>query len=716
MGKPRQLRSGIHMKQFRLVACVLLFVLALTCFVNIFYYVVRMREVEARRAERTENLATVYADEFRTMGLLVRHLCNSKLVDDLRYERSLELSAAKKYRSLINALALIEASYSENIQPYVYFHISDTVVGSDGKMDPELLGDMFVLPDSFSLESFRSDRSKVIQAIPGVGMYVSTTYALRSQSDWGTMYVYTQDDVSVLVVSRNTPLEALMTVAAQDEKNSYAVWDSASGQVLLSNVPSLPGAVCATAADVSASMLSGRENAAANVLERGRFAYVLVEERKLDELVNAQINAVLWATATFGLLFVLLYYLILQREVFRPLTSILQKLQVSGAANGEYDAIEDAILNMQSRIDTLSRSLQSAALQERESRMRQALLGIEGPSAPDLPEGRGWFALLSLIGERGEEIARVDEWLRSRFDGRMIANMQERKVYLLWFEEEGEYGDFLAAAEALPVGDGVALGVSREYEDLARVREAYQESSDVVHVCVDAEETGPVLYVAGRNGTDLSVSVPMNARDSGMLLSTIAGGDAEAATQFVAEILDSERVLTIAQSRYRATYLLNILSMAQNTQREDMFDLTVQISRIRAMVSRRAMRELVLDACEALARSFSEVKEDALILFIRRYVEEHYAENIYLKTIAEETGLSYAYVSHYFSEHQGIGFADYLNSVRVEKACEMLADLRIPLNEIAERVGFGSMNTFGRNMKKFTGMTPDAYRKANSGR
>ena len=100
--------------------------------------------------------------------------------------------------------------------------------------------------------------------------------------------------------------------------------------------------------------------------------------------------------------------------------------------------------------------------------------------------------------------------------------------------------------------------------------------------------------------------------------------------------------------------------------------------------------------------------------FILGYVEKHYMENIYLKTIAEEAGLSYAYVSHYFSERQGVGFADYLNSVRIQKACEMLAHTRLSLQEIAMRVGFGSMNTFMRNMKKFAGTTPDAYRKLHS--
>nr|WP_304956084.1 AraC family transcriptional regulator [uncultured Acetatifactor sp.] len=132
------------------------------------------------------------------------------------------------------------------------------------------------------------------------------------------------------------------------------------------------------------------------------------------------------------------------------------------------------------------------------------------------------------------------------------------------------------------------------------------------------------------------------------------------------------------------------------------------------MVSTASMRSLVCNVCMMVTELFSDIGEDVLIQLIKNYVEAHYAENIYLKTVAEETGLSYAYISHYFSEKQGMGFADYLNSVRIEKACELLKDWKIPLKEIGESVGFGSMNTFVRNMKKFRGMTPDAYRKANS--
>lgn len=164
--------------------------------------------------------------------------------------------------------------------------------------------------------------------------------------------------------------------------------------------------------------------------------------------------------------------------------------------------------------------------------------------------------------------------------------------------------------------------------------------------------------------------------------------------------------------------LLNVLQIAGG-QQDGHAPLSVDFlhelpQQIQHMVSTASMRSLVCNACMMVTELFSDIGEDVLIQLIKNYVEAHYAENIYLKTVAEETGLSYAYISHYFSEKQGMGFADYLNSVRIEKACELLKDWKIPLKEIGESVGFGSMNTFVRNMKRFRGMTPDAYRKANS--
>lgn len=710
MGKKHPLKQMIHMKQFRLFSIALMFVLLITCFVNVYFYRSNMRDQERVRERRIDDLAAVYRDKFKTMGLLVRQLNNSRMVDDLRYVSGEGEDVLKKYQTLIYTLSLIEGSYSGDVRPFVYFHNSNSIVSGAGKMQPALLEQEFQFDGGVDLQTLCHETSKEIRVVPRIGIYYSTSYAMREQASWGTLYLYNQEDVTVMVVSRNATLNEMLSVATQGSDGLFAIWDRASGQAVMSNCDAVFGETFADESGVSAALEANGDGGVLTLRDRGRFVYFTLDSDSPDEVLRLRANVFLWATVTLGVSFAMLYYLLLRREVFRPLASILKKLSYAAPPANEYAAIEDAIFNLQKRIQNLSSELESASEREREGRLRQTILGIENQSAPLIPADGRWFAAAVLICERPEDGAAAEARLRGSFGAQSIANIQEQRVFLLWFAEEGDYADFIGG----PAAEGMyALGVSRLHDDPSEIRAAYQEACGVLNACCSGAR--PAIYVAGRDETDFSVSTPMDVNESGMLLSTIAGGDAEAASQFVAEILDAKRPRTIAQSRHIATYMLNVLGMAQNTARENVFDLTMLTSRIYRMVDAQAMNRIVVESCGALARAFSDSKEDALIRTIRRFVEEHYAENIYLKTVAEETGLSYAYVSHYFSERQGMGFTDYLNSVRIEKACAMLTSRKLTLNEVAEKVGFGSMNTFMRNMKKFTGMTPDAYRRAHAG-
>ena len=61
------------------------------------------------------------------------------------------------------------------------------------------------------------------------------------------------------------------------------------------------------------------------------------------------------------------------------------------------------------------------------------------------------------------------------------------------------------------------------------------------------------------------------------------------------------------------------------------------------------------------------------------------------------------------------GFTDYLNSVRIAKAREMLDNTGMSVNEICQATGFNSVQNFIRVFKKYVGMTPGQYRKQQDG-
>jgi YesN/AraC family two-component response regulator len=86
-----------------------------------------------------------------------------------------------------------------------------------------------------------------------------------------------------------------------------------------------------------------------------------------------------------------------------------------------------------------------------------------------------------------------------------------------------------------------------------------------------------------------------------------------------------------------------------------------------------------------------------------------------LQTIADELHISRYYISHLFGQRLHIGFSDYINSLRVRSAAEMLKSGNKTITEIAYAVGYNSVRTFDRCFLKVRGMTPKEYReKAHS--
>ena len=69
-----------------------------------------------------------------------------------------------------------------------------------------------------------------------------------------------------------------------------------------------------------------------------------------------------------------------------------------------------------------------------------------------------------------------------------------------------------------------------------------------------------------------------------------------------------------------------------------------------------------------------------------------------------------SYISQLFRRKTGGKFIDYLNDVRIEKACELLASSDRKIYQIARAVGYDNPKYFFRLFHKKTGVTPEEYR------
>lgn len=100
-----------------------------------------------------------------------------------------------------------------------------------------------------------------------------------------------------------------------------------------------------------------------------------------------------------------------------------------------------------------------------------------------------------------------------------------------------------------------------------------------------------------------------------------------------------------------------------------------------------------------------------------RFIDSHYQEDLHVADVAAVCGLSESHFRRIFEKATRMKPVDYLNMVRVSKACEMLQKENLTMAEVSRKAGFLTPSSFNRNFKALTGMTPLSWRKtAQEGR
>ena len=95
----------------------------------------------------------------------------------------------------------------------------------------------------------------------------------------------------------------------------------------------------------------------------------------------------------------------------------------------------------------------------------------------------------------------------------------------------------------------------------------------------------------------------------------------------------------------------------------------------------------------------------------RRFMEQHLARELSLDEIAQETGTSPSYLSRRFRLETGKTITSYLNELRIEAAKRFLLDESLPVGDIAFKVGYGSIQHFGRTFNAVVGCSPTRWRQ-----
>lgn len=119
----------------------------------------------------------------------------------------------------------------------------------------------------------------------------------------------------------------------------------------------------------------------------------------------------------------------------------------------------------------------------------------------------------------------------------------------------------------------------------------------------------------------------------------------------------------------------------------------------------------VIEQCEDVP--IEKITDSAIIRVAVHYFEANYQDKALLSNFCQKHHYNTQYISRRFKKETGLTALEYLQKIRIEKSCDLLAGSKLTISEIAHQVGYDDIKFFNRVFHKLVGMTPGEYRKTS---
>ncbi len=176
---------------------------------------------------------------------------------------------------------------------------------------------------------------------------------------------------------------------------------------------------------------------------------------------------------------------------------------------------------------------------------------------------------------------------------------------------------------------------------------------------------------------------------------------------------------TLAPFWQRATYGIEFLDSAQIPKAVTLFEEIADSSGFRRLTRFWELIEMLAamgDYRVLSSSTYLPITDEKILNRLNRALDlifEQYQTGISLEEVADHVKVTPTYFSKFFKNATGHRFIEFINSLRINKACEHLAHTDKPITEICFQVGFNNVANFNRRFYDVKKMTPSEYRKTS---
>ena len=104
-------------------------------------------------------------------------------------------------------------------------------------------------------------------------------------------------------------------------------------------------------------------------------------------------------------------------------------------------------------------------------------------------------------------------------------------------------------------------------------------------------------------------------------------------------------------------------------------------------------------------------KEQKLVSDIINYIYENYTKELSINEVTEKFNITDIKLNKILMSYSGKRFIEFLNGLKIDKACEMLLTTDKSVVDISFELGFNTVKTFNNNFSKLKNMAPTDFRK-----
>ena len=118
----------------------------------------------------------------------------------------------------------------------------------------------------------------------------------------------------------------------------------------------------------------------------------------------------------------------------------------------------------------------------------------------------------------------------------------------------------------------------------------------------------------------------------------------------------------------------------------------------------------IYDGVRSANNQESPLSPEEIVQLVKEYVQNHYASDLDLNTIAQNLGFSSSYLTKVFNRVEQITPSKYIRNYRMGIAKQLMGDKGMTLQQVAAAVGYNDPFHFSRSFKQTFGMNPTEYR------